>query len=60
MLRADHVLEVLLNLLGTLEIGKQKVVSLPVSINPHTSREQVQEKAQVHCGSCGCISLGRL
>ena len=32
MMRADWVLEVLLNLLGTLEIGKQKIGSPPVQI----------------------------
>jgi len=32
MIRANYVPEVLLNLLGTLEIGKQKIGSSPVYI----------------------------
>jgi hypothetical protein len=50
--------EVLLNLLGTLEIGKWKIASPPAKFNPRVSREQVQEKAQVHRGFRERTSFG--
>ena len=38
-IRTNHVPEVLLNLLGTFEIGRRKVASVPAFIDSHTSRE---------------------
>ena len=47
-MRTDCVPKVLLNLLGTLEIGKWKIPSPQRRVDHRVSRKQVQEKAQIH------------